>query len=195
MYSKIDFKVCQKMSVFIKINILSTCTHWFCIRFDILRLVRFQTPRCQRVQINHWWTTTTTNKPRWTGVCHYNQGIYRLTRGRCKLKATKMIAHDDVNERATARKILKKINGLETRIVLTRAILMWRPWNLLINTTIYLYIYSYSSTYLLNVTVSTSLFAQRHGFNVGFNVSQRLFVRQREIDVQILHGFIDDTLL
>ena len=48
--------------------------------------------------------------------------VYRLKRGRCKLNAKKKIAHNDITWRATARKILKKINVLATRISLTLSI-------------------------------------------------------------------------
>ena len=79
-----------------------------------------------------------------------------LTKGsRRKLNAKKTIAHDDVTHGAMARKILKKIIDLPTRIELTLSVLMPRPKNLMRNSTIYFYICSYSATYLLRVTGST----------------------------------------
>ena len=66
-------------------------------------------------------------------------------------RVKKTIAHDDVTQRATARKILKKIIDLATRIELTLSILMPRPGNLLKNSIIHFHICSYFATYLLTV--------------------------------------------
>ena len=84
--------------------------------------------------------------------------VYKLRRSICKLKAKKTMAHDDVTQRTTAQKILKKINGLATRIELTLSILMTLPCNLLRNnySTIHFHICSFSLTYV---------FAQGHSFD------------------------------
>ena len=99
--------------------------------------------------------------------------VYRLRRSRYKLNAKKTIAHDGVTYGTTACKILKKINGLATRIELTLWISMPLPWNILRNSTIHFNICSYSVTYLLRVMVSqlwrsqswniSSLFTQPEG--------------------------------
>ena len=47
-----------------------------------------------------------------------------IKKGRCKLGSKKIVAHDDVTWEATARKIVKKNNGLAMRIELTLSILM-----------------------------------------------------------------------
>ena len=54
-----------------------------------------------------------------------------------------------------ARKILNKMNGLATRLYITLAIIMPRPWNLLRNTTIYFRLY---------FIMFGNIFAQGHGF-------------------------------
>ena len=70
-----------------------------------------------------------------------------------------------------ARKILKKIIDLATRIELTLSILMPRPWNLPRNSTIHFYICSYS-VYLLRVIGSTLWRSQFHNISSLFTKAQ-----------------------
>ena len=72
------------------------------------------------------------------------------------VNANKTIAQDDVTWRATARKILKKINYLAAQIELTQSILLSLPWNLLSNLANHFHICSYSVTYLFWVKIISS---------------------------------------
>ena len=88
-------------------------------------------------------------------LCWFSSAPCGLERSSCKLTTKKTIVYDDVMQRATASKILRKIIGSATRIELTLVNLMPRPCNFLRNSTIHFHICSYSATYLHRVTGST----------------------------------------
>ena len=76
-----------------------------------------------------------------------------------------MIAQDDVTQRATARKILKKINGLATRIELT---VNFNATTLKLSE-----IFDHPFSHLF---IFGNIFAQGHGFDAVTVTSSKYFV-------------------